>query len=113
MHGADSGYQQHCDPGVLDHIGGGLDPLQVAVRTETVIEAGALQAITVGHFDGVDTGLVQRAGDVLNILDRVLVTNRMAAVAQGYVGDIEFLAGVEGHGSVLRRSVATAPCVRR
>ena len=72
-----------------------------------------VQAITVGHFDGVDTGLVQRAGDVLNILDRVLVTNRMAAVAQGYVGDIEFLAGVEGHGSVLRRSAATAPCVRR
>ncbi len=68
------------------------------MRAEAVVEAGALQAVAVGHFDGVDLGQVQGAGDVLHVLDRVLVANRVAAVAQGDVGDIKFLAGVEGHG---------------
>ncbi|MNG35646.1 hypothetical protein D3C84_1224400 [compost metagenome] len=52
-----------------------------------------------GDFDGVDLGLVQGAGDVLHVLDRVLVAHGMAAVAQGHVGDVQLLARVEGHGA--------------
>ncbi|MDT4873851.1 hypothetical protein FQZ97_1091170 [compost metagenome] len=95
---ADSGQQQGGDLRVPHHVGGGFDPLQVGVGAEAVVEGRALQAVAVGDFDGVDTGLIQRAGDGLHVLQRVLVADRVAAVAQGDVGDIEFLAGVEGHG---------------
>ncbi|MNM69773.1 hypothetical protein D3C81_813860 [compost metagenome] len=98
VHRADAGQQQHGDLRLLDHVGGGLDPLQVGVGAEAVVEAGALQAVAVGDFDGVDLGLVQRAGDVLHVLDRVLVAHGVAAVAQGDVGDVQLLAGIEGHG---------------
>ncbi|MNV40262.1 hypothetical protein D3C71_1318630 [compost metagenome] len=68
------------------------------MRAEAVVEGGALQAVTVGDFDGVDLGFVQGAGDVLHVLDRVLVAHGVAAVAQGHVGDVQLLARVEGHG---------------
>jgi hypothetical protein len=45
---------------VLDHVGGGLNPLQVGVRTEAVVEAGALQAVAV-ETDAVDPGFIERA----------------------------------------------------
>ena len=86
-----------------DDIRRGFDPLKVGVGGEAIVEARPLQAVAVGHFDGVDAGLVQGAGDVLHVLERVLVTNRMAAVTQGHVGDIELFAGVEGHRRLLRR----------
>ena len=113
MGSTDTGQQQGGDLRVGDHFGYRLDPFQVGVGTKAVVEAGALQAVTVGHFDGVDLGLVQCAGDVLHVLDRILMADRMAAVTQGDVGDIEFLAGIECHGRVLRPGSSTAPCARR
>ncbi|MNO77051.1 hypothetical protein D3C76_681460 [compost metagenome] len=103
MHGADAGQQQGSDLGVADHVGGGFDPFQVGVGGEAVVEARPLQAITVRHFDRIDLGFVQGAGDVLHVLQRILVTNRVAAVAQGDVGDVEFFAGIESHVGLLRR----------
>ena len=90
MHRADAGQQQRGDLGVADHIGGGFDPFQIGVRGEAIVEARTLQAIAVGDFDRVDLGLVQGAGDVLHVLQRILMAHRMAAVAQGHVGDVEF-----------------------
>ncbi|MNT44197.1 hypothetical protein D3C72_1807140 [compost metagenome] len=93
VRGADARQQQRRDPGVLDHIGHRRDPFEIAMRAEAVVEARTLQAIAVRDLDAVDPGAVQRAGDVLNVLDRVLVANGMAAIAQGHVGDMDFLAG--------------------
>ncbi len=95
--GADAGQQQGGDFGVFGDFGDRFDPLQVGVGAEAVVEAGALQAIAVGHFNTVDLGLVQGPCNVLHVLDGVLVADGVAAVAQCHVGDVEFLAGIKGH----------------
>ena len=56
VHGADAGQQQRGDPGVFDLAGHGLDPFQIGVRAEAVVEAGALQAVAVRDLDGIDLG---------------------------------------------------------
>ena len=91
-------------------VGRRLDPFQVGVGAETVVEGRALQAVAVGHFDGIDAGLVEGASDGLDLVEAVLVADRMAAITQGDVGDIQLLAV---HGAFLRRSAAIAPCARR
>ncbi len=99
MHAADARQQQHGQAGVLDDIGRRLDPFQVAVGAEAVVERGALQAVAMGHLDGIDARQVQRAGNGLDLRQRILVANGMAAIAQGHVGDIELLARVACHGA--------------
>ena len=103
MNRTDAGQQQGGDFGVADHVGGGFDPFQISVRGKAVVEAGTLQAVTVGDFDRIDLGLVQSAGDVLHVLQRVLMANRVAAIAQGHVADVDFFAGIKGHVGLLRR----------
>src|SRR5690606_33168611 len=66
---------------------------------EAVIEAGTMQSVTVGDFDGVDVGLVQRTGDVPHVFQGVLMADGVAAIAQGHVGDVDFLVWIEAHGA--------------
>src|SRR5690554_4070694 len=99
--GTDTGQQQGGNLGVFHHFGHGFDPLQVGVGAKAIVKAGALQAVAVGDFNAVDFRLVQGPCDVLHVLDGVLVTNGVAAVSQGHVGDVEFFTGIKGHGSVL------------
>ncbi|MCY1298924.1 hypothetical protein D9M70_484330 [compost metagenome] len=113
VHRADAGQQQGGDLGMGQHVVDRLDPLQVGVRAEAVVERRALQAVAVGDFDGVDPGRIQRTGDGTHVVEAVLVADRMAAVAQGDVGDVELLAGIERHGRLLRRCSSPAPCARR
>ena len=90
----------------------GLDPLHVGVGAKAVVEAAPLQTVAVGHFDGVDLGIVQRLGNLLGLRHAVLVADGVAAVAQGHVGDVDFLV----HGALLRRWLRPAcagPCARR
>ena len=65
---------------------------------KSIVEASALQSIAVGDFDRVHAGGIERRSDLTRLLGAVLVANGMAAIAQGYVGNIEFLAGIECHG---------------
>lgn len=44
-----------------------FNPGDVAVGAKAIVEAGSLQAIAMGHFDGVDPSLIQRAGDLLHL----------------------------------------------
>ncbi|MCY1535092.1 hypothetical protein D9M68_704830 [compost metagenome] len=113
VHRADAGQQQGGDLGVLDLAGHRLDVLEVAVLAKAVVERRALQAVAVGDFDGVDPGRIQRTGDGAHVVEAVLVADGMAAVAQGDVGDVELLAGIERHGRLLRRCSSPAPCARR
>src|SRR5690554_4105568 len=99
--GTDTGQQQGGNLGVFHHFGHGFDPLQVGMGAVAVVEAGALQAVAVGDFNAVNFRLVQGPCDVLHVLDGVLMTNGVAAVSQGHVGDVEFFTGIKGHGSVL------------
>src|SRR5690554_2181685 len=100
MNSTNAGQQQGCDLGMLDHFCHGFDPLQVGVGAKAIVEAGALQAVAMGHFDGIHLGLVQGPSDVLHVLDAVLVAYGVAAVAQSHVGDVEFLARVKSHVSI-------------
>ncbi|EWS63717.1 hypothetical protein Y695_03047 [Hydrogenophaga sp. T4] len=93
VHGADAGQQQRGDLRVFDHTGHGLDPLDVGVGSEAVVEAAALQAVAVGDFDGIDLGVVERLGDLHGLRHAVLVADRVAAVAQRDVGDVDLLVG--------------------
>ncbi|MNH25669.1 hypothetical protein D3C79_856840 [compost metagenome] len=45
-----------------------------------------------GDFDGVDLGAIQRRGDGTHVIQRILMTDGVHAVPQGYVTDIELLA---------------------
>src|SRR5207249_9165405 len=96
VHGADARQQQRRDLRVLDDAGHRFDPLDVGVRAEAVVEAAALQAVAVRDLDRIDPGLVERAGDAARVLQAVLVADRVAAIAQRHVGDVEFLAVHEG-----------------
>ncbi|MNP26947.1 hypothetical protein D3C76_1198310 [compost metagenome] len=110
VEGADPWQQQRGDPGVADRVGGCFDPFEVGVGTETVVETGALQAIAMGDFDGVHLGPVQGAGDGVHVIQRILMTDGVHAIAQGHVGDVEFLA-VHARGPIacaIRSAVASA-----
>ncbi|MPM42591.1 hypothetical protein SDC9_89257 [bioreactor metagenome] len=102
---------------MLDHAGHALDPFQIGVRAKAVVEARALQAVAVGHFNGVHLGFVERLGDLLGVLYAVLVANGVAAIAQGHVGDVDFLVRIHGVVSPwlrrqrLRRPACGRPCV--
>ncbi|MNV52750.1 hypothetical protein D3C71_1448590 [compost metagenome] len=105
MDGANARQQQRGDLGVLDHAGHGFYPLKIGMRAKAVVEARALQTVAMRDFDGIDLGRIERLGDLFDLGDAVLVANRVAAVAQGHVGDIEFLVhgGSSGGRARLRR----------
>ena len=91
VHRADAGDQQSRDLRVLDLTGDGLDPFQIGVCTEAVVETATLQAIAVRHLDRVDPRVVECSGDLARVGDAVLVADRVAAVTQCHVGDVDFL----------------------
>jgi hypothetical protein len=90
VHGADAGQEQGGDLCVLHHAGHRLDPLEVGMGAEAVVEAAALQAVAVGDLDRIDLRFVEGARDLLGLFDAVLVADRMAAVAQRHVRNIDF-----------------------
>ncbi|MCY1358997.1 hypothetical protein D9M69_455480 [compost metagenome] len=108
VHRADAGQQQGGDPGVADLAGHRLDVFQVAVLAEAVVERRALQAVAVGDLDAVHLGLVQRTGDGAGVVEAVLVADRVAAVAQGHVGDIELFHAGAPIDWAMRSAVASA-----
>ena len=91
VHGADARQQQRRDLGMPDRAGHGLDPLEIGMGAEAVVEAAALQAVAMGHLDGVDPGLVERLGDLPGLFHAVLVADGVAAVAQRNVGNVDLL----------------------
>ena len=90
--GADTGKQQHRDFGALHGAGDRFYPFDIAVRAESVVEARAGKAVAVADFDGVDAGLVERAGDALDLRHGVLVPDRVHPVAQRHVLNVQRLA---------------------
>ena len=87
---ADARQQQGGDFRLAHDIRCRFNPGDVAVGAKAIVEAGSLQAIAMGHFDGVDPGLIQRAGDLLHLRQGILVTNSVHTIAQRHVRDIKF-----------------------
>ena len=109
-------WQQQCrNLGVLHDTGDRRYPFDVGMGAEPVVEAAALQTVAVGYLDGIDARLVQRPGDGHCLLQAVLVPNRVAAVTQGHVRDVEFVLGCR-HGRFFRwwrvRAASGMPCAQ-
>ena len=98
MDGADAGQQQSGEFGVLDDAGHRFDPVPIGMRTETVIETGAFQAVAMRYLDRVDLRVIQRLGDLADMIQAVLMADGVHAVTQGDVLNVEFLhRGIERH----------------
>ena len=111
-HGADAGQQQRCDLRAR-RAGHGLDPFQVGVCAESVDAARTGQSVAVGDLDRIDSGGVQGACDRVHLLDAVLVADRVHAVAQGDVADVDVAGSCCGSGGfgawvAMRSAVALA-----
>jgi hypothetical protein len=83
--GAEPRQQQCREPGALEDVGRGLDPLPVGVAARPVVEVAAGQAVTVRHLDGVDTGRVERRHDLADTARRDAVPDGVHAVPEGDV----------------------------
>jgi hypothetical protein len=75
------------------------------MRAEPVVEARALQPVAVSDLDGIDLCPVERPGDLLDVVEPVLVADGVHPVAQGDVLDVEFGGGgIQGHAGTPRRA---------
>jgi hypothetical protein len=86
-HGADAGQEQDGDPGVARHVDRRGHQVDLVGVREAVVERRAGEAVAVSDLDDGHAGLVQRARHGPYLIDRELVGYRVAAVAQGGVGD--------------------------
>src|SRR5207302_1723694 len=107
--GADAGDEEHRDLGLGGLLDAGRDQLDLVDPGEAVVERRPAQAVAVGDLDDLDAGRVQGVHGGADLLLGELVRHRVAAVAQGRVGDPE-LPGL-GHAVTLsaRRWPMTSP----
>src|SRR3546814_8795392 len=69
---------------------------------EPIVEARSLQAVAMRDLDRIDLRLIERPGDRLNMIEAVLVADRVHPVAQRHILDIEFgRSGVEAHAAII------------
>ncbi len=71
---------------------------------ESVHAARTGQPIAVRNFDRIDTGRVESSRDRGDLLNGVLVADRMHAVAQGDVADVDVLGHVDAAAFSMKRS---------
>ena len=111
----DPGKQERGELRMLQGIGGGGDVVEVGFLREAVIERHAGQAVAVGDLHGIDPGLVERPAYRDDMIEPVLVADRMHAVAQRHVLDVYPALGVDGHDrspaqpAASRRSMTRSP----
>src|SRR3546814_7630284 len=75
-----------------------LNPLPIGVRTEAVVERGAVEAVPMRDLDRVNPGVIECLCDLANMIDAVLMEDRMHAFAQRHVLNVEFGSGwIERH----------------
>lgn len=86
---------------MFKYLGYSTDPVPVYVGTEAVIEAGALQTIPMRDLDRIDLGHIERLGNLLDVIEALLVADGVHPVAQGDVLDVELLRG--GLGKLVMR----------
>jgi DNA-binding transcriptional LysR family regulator len=94
VHGADAGQEQRRHLRAFDDTGDGLDPLQVGVRAEAVVEAAALQPVAMRDFDRVNDTL--RSTLTRPVFDSA-VQSRTFRVAMSDIGERIFLPRLADH----------------
>lgn len=112
---ADAGQPQSYDMRVLHHVRDRdrdrFDPFEIAMRAEAaVIEARTLQTVAMRDFDAVHFRLIERARNLLHVVDRIQMTERLTTVAQCHVRDVKFPVH-EMH--LLKPARGIAPCARQ
>ena len=114
FHRADTGQQQDGEDGIIDNFGRRLDPFEIGLGAKAVIERSAGQPVAMGDFDAADAGLVERAGDLPDLVERIAVADGMHAVAQRGVLNVNLAVRVHIHdqaaflSSTRRSAVASA-----
>lgn len=73
----------------MHDLGGRGEPFPVGVAPGTIGQARARQPISVCDLDRVDSGGIERCGDVADLVGPQLVPDGVHAVAQGDVLDVE------------------------
>src|SRR5688500_5670520 len=81
--------QQYGHLGARDAVGRRLNPLTIGVRAESVIEARARQSVAVADFNRVHACAIERRGNPPHIAHGILMANRVHAVAQSDVLDVQ------------------------
>ena len=89
----DAGQQQRGEHAVFEHFGDCADPVPVGIGAEAIVEAGALKAVAMRHFDGIDLRQIERLRDLAHVIEAVLVPDGVHAITQGDVLDVELLSG--------------------
>ena len=93
--GAHAGQHQEGDLGFLRRLGGDLDQLLLGRLGEAVVEAGATEAVAVGHLDHRHAGGVEGGDDGADLLLGELVALVVRAVPQRRVGHADVPHRVE------------------
>ena len=91
MHGANAGNEQCGHLGVFHSARYCLDPFDIGLQTEPVVEACPGQTVAMGNLDAVHAGFIECTGDRAHLIQGVLMAARVHAIAQGHVGDIDFV----------------------
>ena len=98
----DAREEQSRECAVLQHFGNRSDPVPVGMGAEAIVEARPLQAIAVRDLDRVDLRTVERLRDRLHMIQLILVADRVHAVAERHVLNIELgRCGIETHAAIL------------
>ena len=110
MNSANARQQQRCELGMLDHAGNRLNPFQIRMSTKAIVEAGALQTVPMRNFDGVHSGFIKCSGNLLDLINAVLMADGMTAISQSDVGNIKFLVRV--HSRLSQADACSAASMR-
>jgi hypothetical protein len=76
----------------FDNLADGFDPCPVGAGAEAIVEARSGKPVAMRNLDGVHPCIVQRAGNGAHMVERISMADRMHAVAQRHVLNVE-LAG--------------------
>ena len=82
VHGAETRNQQRCELCVLQHFARALHHGAVALRRKAVLKDGTAKACAVADFRRIHAALFEARADVGDVLCRVLMEDRVAAVTQ-------------------------------
>ena len=104
LHSTDAGDQQNVQLGILDTVSSGGNQIQLVVLAETVVVAGAGNAVTVGDFDHENAALIQSGSHSTNLVRRITVRNSVGTVPQGSINNTNLLHFMLPPSTICRQS---------
>jgi len=105
---ADARQEQRRQLRMGQHLGDRADPVPVGMGPEAVVEARAREPVAMRDLDRVDLSLIERLRDRLHMIEAILMADRMHAVPERHVLNVEFALRFEAaHQATLLRPRST------